>query len=901
VRSNVTTVRELLETQAARLGARPLLALPDANLTYGEADELANRTAQALALVGVQPGDIVAVLAGNGRTIVANWFGCAKLGAVFMPVNALLSGAPLRNVLAHSGVATIVCDAPFAANLAAVRGQLPGLKRVLLAGSPRSTDALCFDELIEAAPDIAPPPLRDDPAAPTKLMYTSGTTGSPKGVLWSRHCEAVWARCYSEEFVPIADGEALYCCLPLSHITCQGTTLAALSQGGRITVDAGFDAFAFWNRVRAAEAVAFTFVGTILSVLGRRRPSPDDLDNPVRFVLGGAAPVDLWRHIEERFGLTIVEVWGQTETASCWTRPFSLPQEPGTVGRATERFEARVVGADGTDLPPGVPGELWIRPHQAHVMFEGYLGGQSGIAGVTAESWTNDGWYRTGDLMTRREDGEFSFVGRLREAVRRRGEMIAVSEIEHAALAHPAVGEAAAVGVPADDGVEEELKLCVVNAPGATLDLADVDRHLRASLPRFMVPRYLEIWDELPKTPTTRVRKYALVAAGRARAWDTRRHLLAPPAPINAASLDVEGPDGPGPSGADVLVEAARTLARELLVPRAEAVDRGGVPRSHIDALAAAGLLGCNGPVAEGGAAVPFATFRDIVEVLAGADCATWFVQAQHHSPLAMLVRSEMPVRDRLVGPLSRGELLGGVAFAHLRRWPSRPVAATPLGHGRFRLDGTAPWCTGWGLNDVVMVGAVTATGECVFAYVPATEQTGMRAGPRLRLAVLEATHTVRLEFSGLVVGPDDIVAQLPFSTWSAADRATTANVNPAVLGLTEAALAHLRAHADRPVVASAAAFTDQLHGVRAVCYRLYDEVADDQGLPERLAAKAEAVDLMLRATAALVVSGGGSALALDVPAQRLAREALFLAVQAQTTEVRDTMLARLTRPRPQG
>jgi len=341
-------------------------------------------------------------------------------------------------------------------------------------------------------------------------------------------------------------------------------------------------------------------------------------------------------------------------------------------------------------------------------------------------------------------------------------------------------------------------------------------------------------------------------------------------------------------------VLAARELAERLLVPYAEQVDRQGVPTSHIDAIRRAGLLGLNGPVDEGGSAVAPGVFREIVEVLAGADCATWFVQAQHHSPLAMLARSESPARHHLLGPLSRGEMMSGVAFAHLRRFPATPVTATPLAGGGTRFDGVAPWCTGWGLNDVLLIGGITPGGDCLFAFVPAVEQATLRPSEPLRLAALEASSTVRLVLDGLDVGPEGIVCQLPYAEWAAADRATTVNVNPAVFGVTGTALAHLVGHDDPVCREAAAALGAELMERRAECYRLSDEVPAGHALAQRLTAKTEAVDLMVRATTALVAAGGGASLSLDAPAQRLAREALFLVVQAQTVEVRHATLRRL-------
>ena len=529
------SIRSLLESRAAELGSRRFVTLPDAELSYADTDDLVNRLADVLSGMGYGPGDIVMIRATNGWGILATWLACAKLGAVFLPLNALLSGEPLRQVIAHSRGRVLLVAADLLADVEAIRGGLPDLRHVLVLGGPPRSSTPRVDDLIEQASSRAPSPLVHDPGAPAKLMYTSGTTGVPKGVLWSRHCEVQWAHAYGEECLPIEPGEAIYCCLPLFHVTCQGTVLAAMVRGGRITVDSGFHAFGFWNRIRAADAVMFSFVGSILSALARRRPHGSDLENPVRRILGAAAPVDRWREIEERFGLNIAETWGQTETGSCWSWPArGLPQTPGTIGVPSDRWEGRIVGPDGRALGPGQPGEMWMRPRAEHVMFEGYLG-QDGPSAPSREVWTDDGWYRTGDLLQWTDDGELQFIGRERDAIRKAGEMIAPSFIEEAAITHPDIVEAAAVGVPAEDGVEEEVLLCIVPSEDTELDLIEVTEFLAGALPRYLVPRWLRIHDELPKTPTTRVRKVELRALGKSDAWNTRHRRVAqapvPPPP----------------------------------------------------------------------------------------------------------------------------------------------------------------------------------------------------------------------------------------------------------------------------------------------------------------------------------------------------------------------------------
>jgi hypothetical protein len=343
----------------------------------------------------------------------------------------------------------------------------------------------------------------------------------------------------------------------------------------------------------------------------------------------------------------------------------------------------------------------------------------------------------------------------------------------------------------------------------------------------------------------------------------------------------------------DSVVAAARRLATELLEPAAADVDLHGVPRSHLDALGAEGLLGLFAPISIGGAAATPMLARTVAEVLAGADAASWFVQAQHHSPVRMLAGNPSQASDRYLHRLASGELVAGVAFSQLRRYPERRVVEatrTPTG---WRLDGVAPWYTGWGLNDLAFVSGVAEDGTVVFGVVPARESVQLSVKARITTSALDAASTVSLEFDGLTFGDDEVAVTLPFADWFAADRATNANANPAIFGVAASA-AELLGRGDEHVARQCAlVFYDRLADVRGRVDELIERVAPDERYDDRVALRAEALEVLIGVTTALVTAGGGQAMSVTAAAQRKAREALFLLVQAQTAPGRAATLRR--------
>ena len=333
------------------------------------------------------------------------------------------------------------------------------------------------------------------------------------------------------------------------------------------------------------------------------------------------------------------------------------------------------------------------------------------------------------------------------------------------------------------------------------------------------------------------------------------------------------------------LVDAARPLAAEL-APGAARVEHEGVSRATLDRLAGAGLHGLFGPRWAGGSDAAAAVYREVAEILAGADGNTWLVWFQHHPVVKMLAASpNADLAGRQLPALCSGAAQAGVAFSHLRN-PSPTIEAT-RSNGVWSLRGTQPWCTGWGLIDLVLVGAVTPDDEVLFALVPAAEARGLHATGELPLAAMAGTRTVGLELDGLAVGDDDVVLRVPRGQWAVGDFARSANVQPSAFGIARAALGALAE--GQPDVA--APLAQALESVRAHAYRLADEVPTQEAVEERLATAARALLLGVEITSALVASLGGQGMTLASPAQRWAREALFHLVFAQNGGLRAATL----------
>ncbi len=507
-----------LERRVARTPDKTLLSYRETRQSYAAFHDDALAAARALHQIGVRAGDTVCLMLPNGPDYLSLWFGSARLGAVKVPINVHLKGDGLAYIIEHSEANVLVITADLLDRVLEQSGAMAALESVIVIGErdalpdrfQRWDDLLAesANRLLAATHDFAPEALH-------AILYTSGTTGPPKGVMLSHHAYLNSARAFSRQFVGATAEDILYTSLPLFHCNAQAhTVLPAIDLNATMAIGDRFSASGFWREIHDHGATIFNSLAAMIPILCKQPESPLDRAHSARLTACAATPTDVWLEFEARFGVRIIEGYGLTETAGfCVNNPRDAVRV-GTIGLPMDFVEVRIADADGDPLPAGERGEILLRAEPSNAFMDGYFKqpDQTAVA-------MRGGWFHTGDTGYAGADGYLSFVDRMKQSIRRRGENISSWEVETIVNAHPLVLESAAVGVPSDVG-EEEVKICIVARAGETIDPLEIVQWCEARMAYFMVPRYVEFHDALPKTPTERVEKYKLKQAGAGAAWD---------------------------------------------------------------------------------------------------------------------------------------------------------------------------------------------------------------------------------------------------------------------------------------------------------------------------------------------------------------------------------------------
>ncbi|MFI7123092.1 AMP-binding protein [Amycolatopsis sp. NPDC049868] len=512
------TVSGLIAARAAEHPGKPALVVDGSELTYGELDRAVSDVARGLLATGAERGDSIGILLPNRAEYVLTWFGAARAGLVEVPVNTAYKGQFLDHALRSTDVRILVTESALLDLVVALAEPPATLTTVVLLDDavpgriPPGVRVLTWRALLAAGDPERELPLLG-PADPVAIMLTSGTTGRSKGVVYPNRMQVVAARECAMQMGTASD-ERLYTCLPLFHGAAQvNITLHGLYAGATVVLGRRFSASRFWDELRAHRVTQFNALGSILPALLAQPPSGSDRDHQVRRVFAAPAPPQVLFPFEDRFGVHIVEGYGLTEIKNVLYNPLGA-RKVGSIGLPSETSILEVHDDSGRRVAPGQAGEIVYRPREPDVMFSGYhRDAQATLATM------RDLWWHTGDLGYTDEDGYFYFVDRKKDALRRRGENISSHEVESVLLAYPGVVAAAAVATPSELGEDEVLAVLQVE-PGWHVDFADLFAHCDRSMPHFMVPRYYRVVDELPATPTGKVRKTDLRDHGRQDAWD---------------------------------------------------------------------------------------------------------------------------------------------------------------------------------------------------------------------------------------------------------------------------------------------------------------------------------------------------------------------------------------------
>jgi carnitine-CoA ligase len=488
--------------------------MDDQSFTFAEMDARSDQVAAGIAALGVEKGDRVATLAPNRVELLELFYGLAKAGAAQVPLNAFLKGDFLRHQLAQSRAKVLIMDASGREALEPLRSELPDLEQVVMLDEAESKE-IPYSQLSDAGE--SPPDLELTAADTMSVVYTSGTTGLPKG------CVAPHGYyCRSGDIIgtalEVGDDDVEFSGLPLFHSGGRLVCVALpLLFGIPTYIQGQFSASSYFADAKACGATLMIAVGPMGAAVLATPPSDADRDHKVSRIMCAPVTIAGQEAFRERFGVDPwVDVFGQSECMPVMATPLSSPdRDPKGCGIAAPDLEVALLDDEGRPVPDGTAGEICVRPREPYAMFDGYF--ERPEATVSAYRGL---WYHTGDYGKQLESGAYAFVDRKKDSLRRRGENISSLELEAAINSHPRIAESAVIAHPSELG-EDDVKAVVVPADGGELEPSELFEFFKDNLPYFAIPRYVEPTDALPKNGVGRVMKHVLRDKGNSDdTWD---------------------------------------------------------------------------------------------------------------------------------------------------------------------------------------------------------------------------------------------------------------------------------------------------------------------------------------------------------------------------------------------
>ncbi|MBU1670286.1 MAG: AMP-binding protein [Actinobacteria bacterium] len=501
---------DIQEEKARKNGDRTYLRYKDMKFSYREMDENSNRVANGLISVGVRPPQGVAIMMRNCPRFLDAFYATQKTGMYAVPVNVSLKGDQLVHTLENSEASAMVIDHKSWEAFQAVRDRLPRIEQVVLDMSEAPDDFEPGGDFMDMdsfyGPEVpttrpAERPVRGEVAV---LMYTSGTTGLPKGTVWKYGDTRIEMIGMLAHYA-FTEDDNLFTCAPLFHANALFISgLTAMYADAQFSISQKFSARGLLDELIEYEATSFNAMGSLMEIVMMQPPSEKDRQHRVRLVMAAALTPETWKKFEDRYGIKLWNAYGAVDSGNgiiinAGTAP------PGSLGRPMG-VKCRVVKEDGGIAAPGEQGELQM-----------YLGKSRPVEYFRNDEATEekvvDGWVRTGDIVMKDRCGNYYFMGRDIERMRRRGENITCFDVEKEIMAFEAVEEVAVYGVPSELG-EDEVMAAVVPREGMSVEPVELVEFLGDRLAAFQMPRFVRLMDELPKTEIWKVKKKELQQEG---------------------------------------------------------------------------------------------------------------------------------------------------------------------------------------------------------------------------------------------------------------------------------------------------------------------------------------------------------------------------------------------------
>lgn len=507
------TVGELIRSRGSERPDDFAVEVDGRRATYGELDMLSDRVGASLSALGIVKGDRVASFAYNSVEQILTWFGCMKIGAIWVPLNVALTGGDLTYSLEDAAPRVLVLDKDTRPKVADIAARRDWPFQIFEIGSEGPGG---FDRLLN--PDLPLPEVDVGPADPAVIIYTGGTTGMPKGVALPQFAWIAAGYRYIEAF-DVRPDDVHYSVLALFHngglmIGCIGPIVAGIPTH----IERWFSASRFWPRIRQTGATIIDPIGTMVTLVCQQPEGPEDRNHKVRVSIGvlNQVPPEIARAFRERFGLTIVNVYSLSEAGGVlivYNKADS--PKPDANGRGWGWCEIAILDDEDRPRAPGEVGEICLRPTRPFTFMLNYFNKPE----RTIDCWRNL-WLHTGDLGCLDEEGYLYFTGRQAHWLRTSGENVSAYEVETVVSRYPGVEEAIVVGIPAALG-EEDVKLFLRLKAGATFDPAALLRWASGELAAFKLPRFVEVMEEFPRSAAKReVERHKLKALANDSAWD---------------------------------------------------------------------------------------------------------------------------------------------------------------------------------------------------------------------------------------------------------------------------------------------------------------------------------------------------------------------------------------------